>query len=73
MDRCNLSWGFGRGLLEVYFWWSDAASAGDLEEVYYKFSSGGQVQPQRGCGRGLLEVYRVWTDAASAGVLEEVY
>ena len=73
MDRCNLGWGFGRGLLEVYYWWRDAASTGDWEEVYYKFISGGQVQPQLGCGRCLLEVYRVWTDAASAGDLEGVY
>ena len=30
MDRCSLSWGSGRGLLEVYQGWTDAASAGDL-------------------------------------------
>ena len=30
----GLSWGSGRGLLEVYQGWTDAASAGDLEEVY---------------------------------------
>ena len=29
-----LSEGSGRGLLEVYQGWTDAASAGDLEEVY---------------------------------------
>ena len=34
VDRCSLSWGSGRGLLEVYQGWTDAASAGDLEEVY---------------------------------------
>ena len=34
VDRCSLSWGAGRGLLEVYQGWTDAASAGDLEEVY---------------------------------------
>ena len=34
VDGCNLSWGSGRGLLEVYQGWTDAASAGDLEEVY---------------------------------------
>ena len=34
IDRCNLSLGSGRGLLEVYQTWSDATSAGDLEEVY---------------------------------------
>ena len=34
VDRCSLSWGSGRGLLEVYQGWTDAASAGDQEEVY---------------------------------------
>ena len=34
VDRCSLSWGSGRGLLEVYWGWADAASAGDQEEVY---------------------------------------
>ena len=34
VDRCNLSWRSGRGLLEVCKGWTDAASAGDLEEVY---------------------------------------
>ena len=34
VDRCSLSWASGRGLLEVYQGWTDAASAGDLEEVY---------------------------------------
>ena len=34
VDRCSLSLGSGRGLLEVYEWWTDAASAGDVEEVY---------------------------------------
>ena len=33
VDRCSLSWGFGRGLLEVFLGWTDATSAGDLEEV----------------------------------------
>ena len=32
VDRCGLSWGSGRGLLEVYQRWTDAASAGDQEE-----------------------------------------
>ena len=27
--RCGLSWGSGRGLLEIYQGWTDAASAGD--------------------------------------------
>ena len=48
VDRCRLTWGSGRGLLEVYWGWTDSASAGDLEEVYYKFISGGQVKPQLG-------------------------
>ena len=34
LDRCSLSWASGRGLLEVYWGWTDAASAGDQEEVY---------------------------------------
>ena len=33
VDRSSLSWGSGRGLLEVYQGWTDAASAGDLDEV----------------------------------------
>ena len=40
LDRCSLIWGFGRGLLEVYLGWTDAASDGDLEEVYSKFIRG---------------------------------
>ena len=35
VDRCSLSWASGRGLLDVYWGWTDAASAGDQEEVYY--------------------------------------
>jgi len=34
VDRCSLSWASGRALLEVYWGWTDAASAGHLEEVY---------------------------------------
>ena len=34
VNRYSLSWGSGKGLLEVYQRWTDAASAGDLEEVY---------------------------------------
>ena len=34
VDRCSLSWWSRRGLLEVYEGWTDAASAGHLEEVY---------------------------------------
>ena len=40
--------GIRRGLLEVYLGWTDADSAGDLEEVHYNFISGGQMQPQLG-------------------------
>ena len=34
VDRFSLGWGSGKGLLEVYPGWTDAASAGHLEEVY---------------------------------------
>ena len=34
VDKCSLSWVCGRGLLEVYYGWRDAAAAGDVEEVY---------------------------------------
>ena len=44
VDRCSLSWGFGRGLLQVYYWGTELAEAGDLEEVYSKFI--GWVQNQ---------------------------
>ena len=33
VNRSSLSWGPGRGLLEVYPGWTDADSAGDVEEV----------------------------------------
>ena len=33
VHRCSLSWGSGRGLLEVYLGWTDSASARDVEEV----------------------------------------
>ena len=29
VDRCSLSWASGRGLLKVYWGWTDSASAGD--------------------------------------------
>ena len=35
MDRGSLSWESGRGLLEVYQGWTDAASAGD-ERIHVK-------------------------------------
>ena len=48
VDRCSLNWGFERGLLEVYQWWTDAASAADVEEVYYHWwtdaSSAGDLE-----------------------------
>ena len=46
VESCSLSWGSGRGLLEVYLWWTYLACAGDLEELYWKFIRGGQMQPQ---------------------------
>ena len=33
-DRRSLSWGSGGSLLEDYQRWTDAAWAGDVEEVY---------------------------------------
>ena len=48
VDRFSLSWGSGRGLLEVYLGWTDAASAGDLEEIFSKFNSIGQMQSRLG-------------------------
>ena len=73
VDRSSLNWGSGRGLLVFYQRWTDAASAGDMEDVYPKFISCGQMQPQLGICKwfisSLLEVDR----AASAGDLEEVY
>ena len=48
VDICNLCLGSGRGLLDVYQGWTDATSAGDQEEVCYKFISRGQMQPQLG-------------------------
>ena len=57
MDRCSLSWGSRRGLLEVYQGWKDADSAGDPEEVYLKFIRGGQMQPQLVIWKRFIEVY----------------
>ena len=54
VDRCSLNWGSERGLLEVYQWWTDAASAGDFEEVYQKFGGGGQMQPQLGIWKSFI-------------------
>ena len=48
VDSCSLTLGSGRGLLEVYQGWTDAASAGDLEEIYENFIRGGQMQTQLG-------------------------
>ena len=46
VDKCSLSWRFGRGLFQVYYWGTELAEAEDLEEVYFKLISGGQIQPQ---------------------------
>ena len=54
VDKCSLSWGSGRGLLEVYLGWTDASSDGDLLEVYLKFIKGGQMQPQMGIWKRLM-------------------
>ena len=73
VDRCSLSWGSGRGLLEVYQRWTDAASAEDPEEVYQKIIRCGQMQPQMGIWKRLVRSLLGWTDAVSTGDLEEVY
>ena len=73
VDRCNLSWGFGRGLLEVYQWWTGETSAGISKRFVRSLLVVDRCSLSWGSGRGLLEVYRGWTDAASAGDLEEVY
>ena len=46
VDRCSLSLGFEKSVFQVCQWWTDAASTGDLEVVYYKFIRGGQMQTQ---------------------------
>ena len=77
VDRRSLSWGSERGLLEVYQRWTDAASAGDLEEVYEKFIRVGQMKPQLGiCKRfigSLLVVDRCIFSWGSGRGLLEVY
>jgi len=77
VDLCCLSWGYGRGSLEVYQGLTDAASAGDLEEVYLKFIRGGQMQPQLGIWKwfikNLLEVDRCSLSWGSGRSLLEVY
>ena len=59
VDRCSLSWGFGRGLFQVYYWGTELAEAGDLEEVYCKFISGGQMQPQLGIWKRFIITFSV--------------
>ena len=77
MDRCSLSLGSARGLLEVYQGWTNAYSAGNLEDVYYKFISGGQMQPQLGMWkrfiRSLLVVDRCSLSWGCGRGLLEVY
>ena len=77
VDRCSLSWGCGRGLFEVYYGWTDAASACDLEEVYSKFISGGQNQLRLGIWKrfiiSLLVVDRCSLSWESGRDLLEVY
>ena len=77
VDRCSLSWGSGRVLLEVYQGWTNEDSAVDLEEVYYKYISGGQMHPQMGIWkkfiRSLLVVDRCSLSWGSGRGLLEVY
>ena len=77
VDRCSLRWGSGRGLSEIFYWLSDAASAEDFEEVFYKFISGGQMQPHLGmCKRFIRKlsgVDRCGLNWGSGRGLLEVY
>ena len=45
----------------------------DVEEVYYKFIRGVQMQPQLGIWKRFIRSLSGLTDAASAEDLEEVY
>ena len=77
VDRCSISWESGRGSLEVCQGGTDAASAGDLEEVYSKFIRGGHMQPQQGIWkrfiRNLFRVDRCSLSWGSGRCLLEVY
>ena len=73
VDICSLSWGSGRGLLEVYQWWKDANSAGNLEEVDQNFISGWRESADSADLEEAYYNFQWWTNAASAGNLEEVY
>ena len=72
-DRISLGWGLGRGLFQVYLWGTESAVAGDLEEVYCKIVSGGQMLPQLGIWKRFIRSLSGLTDADSAEDLEEVY
>ena len=73
VDRCSLRWGSGKGLLEIYWGWTDAASAGHLEMFVGILAGVDRRSLSWVSGRGLLTVYWGWTDSASAGDQEEVY
>ena len=66
-------WAFGKGLFQVYSWGTDAAEAGDLAEVYYKFISGGQMQRRLDIWQRFIPSLLVRDKGAEAGDLEEVY
>ena len=53
VDRCSLSLGSGGGLLEVYWGWTDAASAGHLEEVYRLVGVGAEAVVAKHSCRGM--------------------
>ena len=40
--------GIWKRLIKNYLGWTDEVSGGDMEEVYYKLISGGQMKPQLG-------------------------
>ena len=69
--------GIRKRFVRSYQGWTDAASAGDLEEVYLKFIGGGQVQPLLGIWkrfiRSLLGVDRFSLSWGSGRGFLEVY
>ena len=74
VDRYSLSWGSGRGLLEVLLVVERCGLTQGCGRGLLEIQLGStDAASTGGSGRGLLEVYQGWTNAASAGDLEEVY
>ena len=69
--------GIWNRLIGNYLRWTDAASDGDLEEVYKKFIRSGQMQPQLGILkrfiRSLSDVDKCSLSLGSGRGLLEIY